>query len=127
MGPPDLVTEHVRQRLGRQITARLKDESGTLPLIQLAPHWEQLFCEHEIARDGRTEVALQPEDFNRLGRAISEQIKSAAAKKVFPAVVAYAPRRRFLRAVLYSKGIRNPVISYDEIDPLMRPRLVGVA
>lgn len=127
MGHADLVTEHVRQRLGRQITAGLKDETGALPLIQLAPHWEQLFSEHEVVREGRTEVALPPEDFNKLARCVSDQIKSAAAKKVFPAVVAFATRRRFVRAVLHAKGIRNPVISYDEIDPQMRPRLVGVA
>jgi flagellar biosynthesis protein FlhA len=127
MGHPDLVAEHVRQRLGRQITAGLRDETGALPLIQLAPHWEQLFSEHEVVRDGRAEVALPPEDFNKLAKSVSDQIKAAAAKNIFPAVVAFAARRRFVRSVLHAKGIRNPVVSYEEIDPQMRPRLVGVA
>ena len=127
MGHAELVTEHVRQRLGRQITAGLRDEAGALPLIQLAPAWEQLFSQHEVLRDGRTEIALPPEEFNRLARSIGDQIRTAAQKKVFPAVVAFSSRRRFVRAVLHAKGVRNPVIAYDEIDPQMRPRLVGVA
>jgi flagellar biosynthesis protein FlhA len=127
LGAPDLVAEHVRQRLGRQITAGLRDEDGALPLIQLAPAWEQLFSQHEQQRDGRTEIALPPEDFNRLARSVSEQIRSAAAKKIYPAIVAFSSRRRFVRAVLHAKGVKNPVIAYDEIDPQMRPRLIGVA
>ena len=127
LGHADLVTEHVRQRLGRQITANLRDESGALPLIQLAPAWEQLFLQHEIQRDGRGEIALPPEDFNRLARSVGDQVRLAAQKKVFPAVVAFSNRRRFVRTVLHAKGVKNPVIAYDEIDPQMRPRLIGVA
>jgi hypothetical protein len=44
----EAIAEHVRQRLGFQLVAELRREDGTLPLIQLAPEWEDTFRAHQI-------------------------------------------------------------------------------
>jgi flagellar biosynthesis protein FlhA len=124
---PELIAEYVRQKLARQIISPLRNADGELPLIQLAPYWEETFAQREVDRDGRSDIALAPEEFNRLAQSVSAEIRKATAHRIYPAVVTFSTRRRFVRAVLAAKGIRNPVLSYDEIDPLARPKLVGIA
>lgn len=122
------IAEHVRRRLAKQITASLRNERGEAPLIQLSPEWEQLFLKHEVVKGANAkEVALPPEEFNRLSRSIQDQLRNAAAQKISPAIVTFADRRRFIRTVLNSKGIRNPVVAYDELDLQTKPVLVGAA
>ena len=124
---PEDVCEHIRTRLGFQIIAEIKRPDGTLPLIQLAPEWENTFSSYQITGDkGQTDLALPPEQFNRLAKAMAERIAKASEKGVYPAIVTSRPRRRFIRTVLSAQGIQNPVFSFDEIGTDARPSLVGL-
>lgn len=71
-------------------------------------------------------MALPPEVFNTLTEAVSDQVAQAGEKGLFPAVVTSTPRRRFLRTVLSSRNISNPVLSFEEIGLDAQPSLVGV-
>ncbi len=125
---PEALAEHVRHRLGFQITAELQEPDGTLPLIQLAPAWEELFQEHQIEAEGSViDVALPPSEFNRLANAIAEKVADAGNRGRYPAIITTTRRRRFLHTVLSAKGIRNPVFSFDEISHQTKPAMVGVA
>ncbi|WP_099824750.1 flagellar biosynthesis protein FlhA [Oceaniglobus indicus] len=121
------ICEHVRQRLGFQMVAELRRPDGTLPLLQLAPEWEDTFLAHQIETEtGAPDVALSPEDFNRLAGAISDKIGSAAENGTFPAVITSARRRRFLHTVMSARGLANPVLSFEEIGTGAKPSLVGL-
>jgi flagellar biosynthesis protein FlhA len=124
---PEAVCEHVRQRLGFQLVAELKRPDGTLPLIQLAPDWEDAFTANQVETGpgAPADVALPPELFNRLAMLISEQAASAGERGLAPAVVTSTRRRRFLRMVLAAKNIALPVLSFEEIGTSARPALVG--
>jgi len=123
----DAVCEHVRQRLGFQIVAELRREDGTLPLVQLAPGWEEKFTTYQVeSGQGRSDVALPPEEFNRLARGVAQKLGKAADDGTYPAVVTSLRRRRFLHTVLSAKGITNPVLSFEEIGTEARPALVGL-
>ncbi|MBF9042651.1 flagellar biosynthesis protein FlhA [Rhodobacterales bacterium HKCCE4037] len=125
---PEMICEHVRQRLGFQLIAELKRTDGTLPLVQLSSEWEDVFLRYQIGGDsGLPEVALPPNEFNALARSVSEKVASASAKGTYPAVVTSAIRRRFLRTVLSARGIPNPVLSFEEIGLEAKPSLVGLA
>ena len=125
---PEQIAEYVRQRIGFQFISKLRDSEGHLPLIQLSPEWEELFSQNETEQqNGTSDIALSPSDFNRLASTVREKISNAITGGAFPAVVTSAKRRRFLTTVLSAKGIRNPVISYEEIDPSERPAILGVA
>ena len=125
---PDLVCEHVRQRLGFQLVADLKRADGTLPLIQLAQGWEDVFLQHQIGGDtGLPDIALPPDMFNALAASIGDKITAASEKGDYAAVVTTALRRRFIRTVLTAKGVPNPVLSFDEIGFDAKPALVGLA
>ncbi len=124
---PDAICEHVRQRLGFQIVAELQREDGTLPLIQLAPEWEETFSTYQMESDnGRLDVALPPDIFNSLAGSVGEEVSKAGEKGAFPAVITTTLRRRFLRTVLTAKNISNPVLSFEEIGLDARPALLGV-
>lgn len=122
------IAEHVRQRLGFQLVADVVEPDGALPLVQLQPAWEELFSTYQIdVGDGQTDIALPPDDFNRLATAISERLAKVAQAGRFPALVTTKKRRRFLQTVLAAKGIRNPVLSFEEIGTNARPALLGTA
>ncbi|MAQ81764.1 MAG: flagellar biosynthesis protein FlhA [Maritimibacter sp.] len=124
---PESICEHVRQRLGFQLVAELKRDDGTLPLVQLAPEWEERFASHQLDGDyGHHDVALPPEDFNRLANAVADRLAKAGESGIYPALVTSRRRRRFLRTVLSAKGIMNPVFSFEEIGTDARPSLVGM-
>lgn len=125
-GTPEAIGEHVRHRLGFQIIAELKREDGTIPLIQLAPEWEKTFTAFQTNDDrGQRDVALPPDQFNRLANALADRLNRAAETGVYPALVTSTLRRRFLRTVMGAKGLSAPVLSYEEIGMDARPAMVG--
>lgn len=125
----DGITEHVRQRLGFQLVADVRRPDGTIPLVQLAPEWEDAFTTYEVRAERGSaggDVALPPEEFNKLADGIAAKLNHAAAQGTYAAVVTSIRRRRFLRTVMAAKGILNPVLSFEEIGIEARPALVGL-
>ena len=123
----EAICEHVRQRLGFQLVANMRREDGTIPLIQLAPEWEETFAAYQIEGSrGGLDVALPPEKFRSLTDGLARELGEAGSRGLFPAVVTSARRRRFLRTVMSAKGIANPVMSFEEIGLEAQPSLVGV-
>lgn len=123
---PEAICEYVRQRLGFQLVAELRREDGTLPLVQLAPEWEDTFQTYQIEANSGFDIALPPETFNQLADNTSEKLAEASQNGIYPALVTSTQRRRFLRTVMRAKGITNPVLSFEEIGVDARPALVGV-
>lgn len=124
---PEAICEHVRQRLGFQLVASLQRDDGTLPLIQLAPEWDETFANYQVDADrGSLDVALPPDLFNTLTSGVAEEISKAGERGLHPAIVTSTARRRFLRTILSARNITNPVLSFEEIGLEAKPSLVGV-
>jgi flagellar biosynthesis protein FlhA len=105
----------------------IKRGDGTIPLIQLAQEWEQIFSANSIGReDGAADVALPPDLFQKLIQNTSEKVHKANETGVSPALVTSVRRRRFLSTILASKGLQVPVLSFEELGKTSRPSLVGV-
>lgn len=123
---PEAICELVRQRLGFQLVAELRRVDGTLPLVQLAPEWEETFATYQVEADRGLDIALPPDLFNQLAEGVSDRINDANKNGIYPAVVTNTRRRRFLHTVMRAKGITSPVLSFEEIGLDARPALVGV-
>ncbi|MEM9434367.1 MAG: flagellar biosynthesis protein FlhA [Pseudomonadota bacterium] len=121
-GTVEGLCEHVRQKLGFQLVAEMRREDGTLPLVQLAPEWNEIFQKYQLEGD---DIALPPEEFNKLATGISEKIGKAGEQGIFPAVVTGLRQRRYIQTVLNAKGISAPVFSFEEIARDARPSIVG--
>ena len=127
LAAPELVCEHVRRRLGFQLVADLRRADGTLPLLQLAPEWEETFRTHQIEGErGAVDVALPPEKFNRLAANVAEKIARTGERGIFPALITSSRRRRFLKTALQAKGVTAPVLSYEEVGTEAKPAIVGL-
>ncbi|UUV06135.1 flagellar biosynthesis protein FlhA [Ruegeria sp. YS9] len=123
---PEGICELVRQRLGFQLVADMKREDGSIPLIQLAPEWEDTFASYQIdAPNTGMDVALPPNVFNKLADGVVSSIAKSADNGLFPAVVTSTRRRRLLRTVMQARGVSNPVLSFEEIGLEANPALVG--
>lgn len=122
----EAICEHVRQRLGFQLVAEMRREDGTLPLIQLAPEWEETFNAYQVDADRGLDIALPPEIFNQLAESVADKLQAANKNGIHAALVTNTRRRRFLKTVMRAKGITNPVLSFEEIGLDARPSLVGV-
>ena len=122
---PEAICEHVRQRLGFQIIAELRRDDGTIPLVQLAPEWEQTFRQYQAEGGRGEEIALPPDTLTRLGNALTDRITRLTAGGVALALVTSARRRRFLRSVARARGLSIPVLSYEEIGLDARPAILG--
>ncbi len=132
MTQPEQVVEHVRQRISFHFLAKYKDKEGCLPIIQLAPSWEQKFLDHNENQDPKgsslaTDIALPAEEYGNLAVSVQKQLNDAAAQGIYAVIVTTTRRRRFVKTVLTSKGITNPVMSYDEVAATTKPRVLGAA
>lgn len=123
---PEAICEHVRQRLGFQLVAEVRRDDGTVPLVQLAPEWEDTFSTYQVDADRGLDIALPPDIFNLLAENVAEKLQDANQAGIFPAIVTNTRRRRFLRTVMRAKGLNAPVLSFEEIGVDARPSLVGV-
>ncbi|MEP1332014.1 MAG: flagellar biosynthesis protein FlhA [Lentilitoribacter sp.] len=123
---PETICEHVRQRLGFQLVADLRRDDGTIPLVQLAPDWEETFVSYQIDTDQGLNIALPPSLFNLLTDNIASKLDQISEDGIYPAIITSTRRRRFVRTILKAKGIQNPVLSFEEIGNDIRPSLVGV-
>jgi flagellar biosynthesis protein FlhA len=124
---PEAICEHVRQRLGFQLVAEMRRQDGSLPLLQLAPEWEDTFNTYQVDSDrGGLDIALPPELFNLLATRVNDHVTDANENGVFPAIVTSTRRRRFMRTMMRAKGINTPVLSFEEIGLDARPALVGI-
>lgn len=118
----------VRRRISYQFVAKLKNAQGKVPLIQLSPDWETTFSQYEVKDEtGRSDIALPPTEFNRLANSVREKLDQTAVNGHFAAVATHGNRRRFIQTILKAKGIRNPVISYEELLNQGQPAILGVA
>ncbi|MGB5865964.1 MAG: flagellar biosynthesis protein FlhA [Sulfitobacter sp.] len=123
---PEAICELVRQRLGFQLVAESRRLDGTLPLVQLAPEWEETFNTYQVDADRGLDIALPPDLFNLLADGVSQKLNDANKNGIYPALVTNTRRRRFLHTVMRAKGINSPVLSFEEIGIDARPSLVGV-
>jgi len=124
--PPEAICEHVRRRLSFQLVATLRRPDGTIPLVQLAPEWDHAFNRYQMEEPrGLGDIALPPEEFQKLSNGLNSQISRATEQGLSPAVITSAQRRRFLHSVLTARRLAIPVLSYEELGTSARPSLVG--
>jgi flagellar biosynthesis protein FlhA len=106
---PAELTEIVRQRLARQITAAQTDAAGEVRALVLDPRAEEL-----VRQGGR---GADPQALSRLTSAIEEAARRAVERDEPPLLVVAPDVRRAVAAIAqrYAPGLT--VLSYRELDP----------
>jgi flagellar biosynthesis protein FlhA len=117
-----ILTEFVRQGLGRSITRKYADEAGVLHVLTLDQSTEMLF------RRGQTphgSPALDPSIAQNLLSNIEQTYAAAAANDSVPVLLTAPDLRRQLRTFIERFIPNLAVLSYKEIDPRAEIRAVG--
>jgi flagellar biosynthesis protein FlhA len=122
---PTTLTEHVRQRLSRQICAQHMSQSGYLPLIALSAAWEQSFAESLIGQGDDRQLAMQPSKLSEFITIVRERFEQAAREGEAPVLVTSTGVRPFVRNIVERFRAQTPVMSQAEIHPRVRLKTVG--
>jgi flagellar biosynthesis protein FlhA len=124
----EAITDVARQRLSRHFVGQYRNETGQLPIIRIGDSWTTKLGERETRDDvGRADIALSPEEFNQFAHDVRAQLDTAARKGSYAVIAAPGHWRRFIRSVLKTKGVKNPVLSYAEIAANEKPLILGSA
>jgi len=120
----DELCDHVRRKLGPQLTKEHLDDNGKIPLIGFAPQWEEHFTDSQTDQSSGTSI-LGPDHCETLISRIKAQIKSLSEKDIDAGIITSSKRRRFVRSLLKSRDLNIPVFSFDEVASVHQVRLVG--
>ncbi len=111
------LTEMIRQRLSRQLTAAFTGPDGTVATLVLEPHVEEVFRRslREIAQG--TGGALDPEFARQLGASLEAATRRMMAAGAPPCAITSPDVRRYLRAFAERRCAQLAVLSFRELEP----------
>jgi len=113
---PEQLTEMVRARLARQITASAKGDEGFIPAIVLSAAVEDTFRRSLRDIAAGTGGALDPDEVRRIGSSFEACVQRAREQGRTPVLVTSPELRRYVRAFAERRAPHVQVISYREID-----------
>ena len=122
---PNVLTEHVRIALSRNICKQNLADTGELYVITLAPGVEQAIVKG-ASPDG-TSVCLDP-TFTKimLDRMNEELEKAITATGNQPVILCSSPIRLLFRKLIERKYPQIAIMSYNEISPNVKVKSVGM-
>jgi flagellar biosynthesis protein FlhA len=119
------MTEHVRSRLARQISAACADATGQIPTLILGPSLEQAFAETLVGSGDDRQLTMAPSQLQQFVREVAEMLESLAMRGEMPVLVTTPPVRPYVRAVLERVRPATVVLSQNEIHPRAKLRHLG--
>ncbi len=121
----NLITEHVRARLARQICASHSDANNTLPLLTLSPRWEQSFAESLVGQGDEKQLAMQPSKLQEFIASVRDTFEDAGRAGEVPVLLTSPGVRPYVRSIIERFRPQTFVMSQNEIHPRVRLRTVG--
>lgn len=109
------LAEHVRQRLGRAICVRYRDQSGRLHVITLDPALEERIRDGVESSENGLEIRLSPRDTDTICTAIESEAKKLVAMGCLPIVLVSPQIRPALKQLTIGQIPQLIVLSYSEI------------
>ena len=118
------ITEHVRGRLARQISAQQTRE-GTIPIITLSPEWDQEFAESIVGQGDDRHLAMAPSNLQAFIASVRESYDRLAAGGEIPCLLTNPMIRPFVRSIIERVRPATVVLSQNEIHTRARVRVIG--
>jgi flagellar biosynthesis protein FlhA len=119
------IGEHVRQRLCRQICAQHTSPNGYLPIVTLAPEWEQNFGQALVGDGDDKQLAMAPSKLQDFVHKVSEAFESAAKQGEIPVLLSSAGNRPHVRTIVERFRPQTVVMSQSEIHPRAKLKTLG--
>jgi flagellar biosynthesis protein FlhA len=120
-----VITELVRARMNRQISASHLNEEGIIPIITLSSGWEKEFATSITVDGGDRQLAMEPTKVQAFIRAVKDSFEKQIMSGMQPVLLTSPGTRPFVRSLLERTLPTVPVLSQSEIHPKVKIRTVG--
>jgi len=119
------MAEHVRSRLARQISAQ-QTRDGTIPIVTLAPRWDEAFGESILGQGDDRHLAMAPSRLQEFIASVRETYDRLAADGEIPCLLTSPTLRPFVRSIIERVRPATVVLSQNEIHTRARIRTLGM-
>lgn len=119
------ITEHVRARLARQISDAFTNELGFIPLLTLAPEWEQAFADSLIGTGEDRQLAMAPSKLQQFITSVRTTYDRQAQAGEAPVLLTSPAIRPYVRSIVERFRPSSPVISQSEVWPKAKIKTIG--
>jgi flagellar biosynthesis protein FlhA len=121
----NMITEHVRSRLSRQISDSLANPQGILTLITLSPEWEQVFLESLVGSGDERQLSMAPSKMQEFINGIRQTFERQAMMGETPALLTSPAIRPYVRSIIERFRPSTAVISQSEVHPKAKIKTLG--
>ncbi len=122
----ELITEYVRQALGRQIVNQFLAGAEVLPVVTIDPALEKELIENVRRTDKGSFLVLPQDKIQELAGKISAALDAPLKEGIQPVIVTSYELRPAFRKFIERVLPRIPVLSNLEIPPDVKVKVVGV-
>ncbi|MCX7708910.1 MAG: flagellar biosynthesis protein FlhA [Clostridia bacterium] len=122
---PDMLTEYVRQGLGRAITKKFIYDTKS-NVITLDPKLEQVIMDSVQRTEHGSYLTLEPETTNRILSNLSKQLQRLLQLGQQPVILASPIVRLYFKRLTEQSVPGLVVLSYNELDPNVEIQSVGM-
>jgi flagellar biosynthesis protein FlhA len=120
-----MIAEHVRARLSRQICAQNLGPDGNLPLLTLSPQWERDFAEAMVGDGADRHLAMAPSRLQQFIVAVQQGFEHAAQQGELPVLITSPGIRPHIRSIIDRFRPQTVVMSQNEVHPRVRLKTIG--
>jgi len=120
-----LITEHVRARLARQISASMTLPEGYLPLVTLSTEWEENFAESISGQGEERQLAMAPSKIQEFIAIVRKQFDDLAMQGMMPVLLTSPNIRPYVRSIIERFRPSIVVLSQNEIYPKAKIKTLG--
>jgi len=118
------MTEHVRSRLARQISAQ-QSRDGAIPIVTLSGAWDAAFAESIVGQGDDRQLVMAPSSLQAFLSAIRETLDRLAGDGEIPCLLTTPAIRPFVRSIIERVRPATVVLSQTEIHARARIRSLG--
>jgi flagellar biosynthesis protein FlhA len=118
------MTEHVRSRLARQISAQ-QSRDGAIPIVTLSTEWDEAFAESIVGHGDERQLAMAPSRLHAFLGAVRETLDRLAADGEIPCLLTNPTIRPFVRSIIERVRPATVVLSQNEVHARARIRSLG--
>ncbi|MDB5721034.1 MAG: flagellar biosynthesis protein FlhA, partial [Alphaproteobacteria bacterium] len=118
------ITEHVRGRLARQISAQHARE-GSIPIVTLSPEWDETFAESIVGQGDDRHLAMAPTALQGFIAALRDTYDRLAGEGEIPCLLTNPVIRPFVRSIVERVRPATVILSQNEIHTRSRIRTLG--
>ena len=118
------MTEHVRGRLARQISAsQVRGEA--IPVVTLSSEWDLAFAESILGQGDDRQLAMAPSSLQKFIQSVRETYDRLAQDGEIPCLLTSPSIRPFVRSIIERVRPATVVLSQNEIHARARIRALG--